>query len=152
MDKVYSLITVVPNTQTWLCSLSIGKKVSPEGKITMDYCNTTNETYKNRTWKVCLRDQAKKRQFYKDLGRIGAGMKVRRAELVEQVTRADRDQTRYEKDMELAHFKLASKARRRAELQKEFDMFMEPKDGEIRKSQLRAILDDFHNNIVFSLV
>lgn len=96
----------------------IGQRNTPEGGIVKEYCETANG-WGVRKCKVCFAAQPKMRPFYKKLQRLSAAMKARRKELVEQVTQADADQTRYEKDLALADYKLAAAQRRKDELDKE---------------------------------
>lgn len=123
-DNVYELLTIQRSDEGWKCMKIIGQRVSPSGEITKEHCETGN-SWGSKKCKVCFAEKPRLRPFYKKLQRLSKAMKSRRTKLVKLITQADSDQTRYEKDLELADYKLASAERRCEELDKEYYLFLD---------------------------
>ena len=123
-DNVYELLTIQRSDEGWKCMKIIGQSVSPSGQVTKEACETSN-AWGSKKCKVCFAEKPRLRPFYKKLQRLSKAMKERRAKLVKLITQADADQTRYEKDLELADYKLEAEGRRREELDKEYYLFLD---------------------------
>ena len=123
-DNVYELTTIQKADEGWMCQNVLGQRNNPDGTFVKELCNTGNN-WGAKKCKVCFAAKPRLRPFYKKLQRLSSAMKSRREELVEHIRRADKDQTRYEKDIELANFKLDASRRRREELEKEYYLFVE---------------------------
>ena len=123
-DNVYELTTIQKSEEGWVCQNVLGATVSPSGEVNKEFCETSNN-WGSKKCRVCFALKPKLRPFFKKLQRLSKSMKARRKKLVDLVTQADKDQTRYEKDLELADYKLKAAYRRREELDKEYYMFLD---------------------------